>query len=42
MNESEKAYIIYSLQMAFEYGRWLGQVDLEEHMDNSSYFDALL
>ena len=42
MTESEKAHILYSLQMAFEYGRWLWQVDLEEHMDNSSYFDAFL
>ena len=42
MNETQKTYIVYALHMAFEYGRWLWQVDLEEHMDNSSYFDAFL
>lgn len=42
MTDQQKAYIMYSMEMAFEYGRWLWQVDLEEHMDNSSYFDAFL
>ena len=42
MTEQQKAYILYSMAMAFEYGRWLWQVDLEEHMDSSSYFDAFL
>ena len=42
ITHEEKWKIIYSIEMAFEYWRWLWQVDLEEHMDNSSYFDAFL
>jgi hypothetical protein len=34
--------IDYALQIAFMAGRWLGQVDLEESMENDSYFDAML
>jgi len=30
------------MELAFIAGRWRGQVDLEEDMDNSSYFDAML
>lgn len=30
------------LQLAFEAGRWMGQVDLEKHMDNEQYSEALL
>jgi hypothetical protein len=34
--------IKYALELAFMAGRWRGQVDLEESMDNNSYFDAFL
>jgi len=38
----QKEEIIKALYLVFEAGRWRGQVDLEEHMDNNSYFDAFL
>lgn len=30
------------LQLAFEAGKWMGQVDLEKHMDNEQYSESLL
>lgn len=30
------------MELCFVAGRWRGQVDLEEHFDNESYFDAFL
>lgn len=30
------------IELAYMAGRWRGQVDLEEHMDNESYYDAFL
>jgi hypothetical protein len=41
--ETEKEFKIEAaLEIAFMAGRWRGQVDLEEHMENESYFDAFL
>lgn len=36
------AVIDAALMIAYEAGRWCGQVDLEEHYDNEQYKDALL
>jgi hypothetical protein len=38
----DKIDILSAIEDAFMAGRWRGQVDLEEHMDNESYFDASL
>lgn len=37
-----KSEIKLCLQLAFEAGKWMGQVDLEKHMDNEQYSEALL
>lgn len=31
-----------TFELAYMAGRWRGQVDLEKHMENDSYFDAFL
>lgn len=38
MNE---AILMAALQLAYEAGKWAGQVDLEEHLDNEQYSQVL-
>ena len=41
MTEKEKWLFMWAMELAFMAGRWRGQVDLEEDMDND-YFDAFI
>lgn len=34
--------IEFAIQLAFEAGRWLGQVDLESHYDREQYSQAII
>lgn len=43
MNKAEIDTIIdNTFELAYMAGRWRGQVDLEKHMENDSYFDSFL
>ena len=37
----DKELIAIAMDMAFEAGRWLGQVDLETHYDNEQYSQVM-
>ena len=38
----KKALIDAALMMAFEAGKWVGQVELEEHFDNNQLSESIL
>ena len=42
MTDQDKEIIQVALQLAFEAGKWAGQVDLEEHFDRSQYAEAII
>lgn len=42
MDSNTKNKINLAIQLAFEAGRWLGQVDLESHYDREQYSQAII
>jgi hypothetical protein len=42
MNTNNKDFIILLLDIAFEIGKWEGQVELEEHYDKEGYGQGIL
>lgn len=42
MDKEQEALIGAAIQFAFEAGKWAGQVELEEHMDNEQYAASVL
>ena len=42
MTEKQKQIISAGLLLAYEAGKWEGQVELEEFMEENSFFDAFL
>lgn len=42
ISKKDIALISLGIQFAFEAGKWAGQVELEEHMDNEQYAESAL
>ncbi len=42
MNHLEKKELACVMELAFEAGKWAGQVELEEHYERSQYGEAVL